>query len=87
MLCSSGEADGAGWRPSLPRLHLAVRVVLQPSAPSDLPALIEAGLHERLELAGALPPPIDVVHVEAIAREAGHSANLKPVKNLTHTSR
>jgi ATP sulfurylase len=59
---------------------LLVRVVLQASAPADTPARVRAAVVEALASAGAVPPPIEVVPVEAIERESGHAAKLKLVK-------
>ena len=60
--------------------HLQVRIVLQAAAGRDTAARVHAALVESLEAAGAVPPPIEVVPVEAIERESGHAAKLKLVK-------
>jgi putative adenylate-forming enzyme len=61
---------------------LEVRVVLQPSAPSDTPARVQEAVLDALGEAGAVPPPVEVVTVETIERESGHAAKLKLVKTL-----
>jgi phenylacetate-CoA ligase len=63
--------------------RLDVLIVPGASAPSDIAARVEAALAETLAEAGALPPRIDVVPVNAIERESGHAAKLKLVKKAT----
>jgi putative adenylate-forming enzyme len=60
--------------------QLDVRVVLHTAAPADTPKRVRAALAEALVAAGARPPAIDVVPVEAIERESSHAAKLKLVK-------
>lgn len=59
---------------------LHVRVVLRPTAPADTPERVRAALVRELEAAGALPPPVEVLPVPAIARDAGHGAKFKLVQ-------
>lgn len=43
---------------------------------------MRAAVLAAVEAAGAVRPPVDVVPVETIEREAGHAAKLKLVKAL-----
>jgi hypothetical protein len=63
------------------RYELSV-VVPHPAAPRHTAARVRAAVVTALEPAGALPPPVEVVRVEAIEREAGHAAKLKLVKSV-----
>jgi hypothetical protein len=62
---------------------LRVEVVLRDSAPPDTPARIRAALVAELRDAGAVPPPVEVVPVPAIARDPGHGAKLKLVRTTS----
>jgi putative adenylate-forming enzyme len=64
------------------RERLEVRVVLNDSSPRDTSARVREALAATLGDAGAVPPAIEVVPVEAIERESGHAAKLKLVKKL-----
>ena len=66
---------------------LHVRVVLQESAPADTPARVRATLVEELRAAGALPPPVEVVPVPEIQRDAGHAAKFKLIQTTRPSSR
>ena len=60
-------------------LHVAV--VLRGSAPAGLTTRVRATLTDELRDTGAIPPPIEVTPVRAIARDIGHGAKLKLVRN------
>jgi len=60
---------------------LQVHVVLRSSAAPDTPGRIRAALLQVIESTGALPPPVDVTPVPAIAREVGASAKFKLIKS------
>jgi putative adenylate-forming enzyme len=57
------------------------RVVLQARAAPDILEKVRAALTAALEAAGAVPPPIDVVAVPALPRQAGPGAKLKLVRD------
>ena len=61
---------------------LEVRVVLDRSAVPETPERVRTALVRAVTEAGAVPPPLEVTPVEAIAREPGHGAKLKLVKRL-----
>ena len=66
---------------------LHVRVVLRESAPADTPARVRATLVEELRAAGALPPPVEVVPVPEIQRDAGHAAKFKLIQTTRPSAR
>jgi hypothetical protein len=57
-----------------------MQVVLRPSAARDVPERLRAAIVRELEAAGAVPPPVAVQPVAAIAREPGPGAKLKLVR-------
>jgi phenylacetate-CoA ligase len=59
--------------------ELVARVVSSVT-PSDVKERIRRGVEAALAAAGATAPPIRVVSVDAIEREAGHAAKVKLVK-------
>jgi phenylacetate-CoA ligase len=69
------------------RAGLHVRVVLRPTAPPDTPARVRAALIQELRAAGASPPPVEVVPVPEIERDAGHAAKFKLVQTTASSHR
>ena len=63
--------------------RLDVLIVPHAFAPKDISTRVSAALAQALDEAGALPPRIDVIPVEAIERESGHAAKLKLIKRAT----
>jgi phenylacetate-coenzyme A ligase PaaK-like adenylate-forming protein len=60
--------------------RLRVLVVLAAGAPRDTAERVRHALARELEAAGAVPPPIDVEPVAALAREPGAAGKFKLVK-------
>jgi hypothetical protein len=56
---------------------LEVRLVLDPRAARETPAIVRAAVLRVLEEAGAVPPAIVVTPVEQLEREPGAAAKLK----------
>ncbi|HEX6676002.1 MAG TPA: hypothetical protein VF486_13345 [Actinomycetes bacterium] len=69
------------------RAGLHVRVVLRPTAPPDTPVRVRAALIQELRAAGASPPPVEVVPVPEIERDAGHGAKFKLVQTTASSNR
>jgi phenylacetate-CoA ligase len=58
---------------------LEVRLVLDPEAASETPAIVRALVLRVLDEAGAVPPPVTVTPVAELERESGAAAKLKLV--------
>lgn len=63
--------------------RLQIRVLLDPDAPGDVAERVRSVVAEALEDAGAVPPPLEVVEVDELEREAGAAAKLKLIVSRT----
>jgi phenylacetate-CoA ligase len=62
---------------------LEVRLVLDPQAAPETPAIVRAAVLRVLEEAGAVPPPVTVTAVDELEREPGPAAKLKLIVSRT----
>lgn len=60
-----------------------MRLVLDPHAAPQTPAIVRAAVLRVLEEAGAVPPPVVVTPVAQLEREPGPAAKLKLIVSRT----